>query len=39
MKAIAVVDKNLAIGKDGALLFRLPSDLAHFKAETLWKNA
>ncbi|MBO4880327.1 MAG: dihydrofolate reductase [Firmicutes bacterium] len=35
MKAIAVVDKNLAIGKDGALLFRLPSDLAHFKAETL----
>ena len=35
MKAIAVVDKNLAIGKDGQLLFRLPSDLAHFKAETL----
>ena len=35
MKAIAVVDKNLAIGKDGSLLFRLPSDLAHFKAETL----
>ena len=35
MKAIAVVDKNLAIGKDGGLLFRLPSDLAHFKAETL----
>ena len=35
MKAIAVVDKNLAIGKDGDLLFRLPSDLAHFKAETL----
>ena len=35
MKASAVVDKNLAIGKDGDLLFRLPSDLAHFKAETL----
>ena len=35
MKAIAVVDKNLAIDKDGDLLFRLPSDLAHFKAETL----
>ena len=35
MKAIAVVDKNLALGKDGDLLFRLPSDLAHFKAETL----
>ena len=35
MKAIAVVDENLAIGRDGDLLFRLPSDLAHFKAETL----
>lgn len=35
MKAIAVVDRNLAIGRDGDLLFRLPSDLAHFKAETL----
>ncbi len=35
MKAIAVVDRNLAIGKDGQLLFHLPSDLAHFKAETL----
>lgn len=35
MKAIAVVDNNLAIGRDGDLLFRLPSDLAHFKAETL----
>ena len=35
MKAIAAVDRNLAIGKEGALLFRLPSDLAHFKAETL----
>ena len=35
MKAIAVVDKNLAIGRNGQLLFRLPSDLAHFKAETL----
>ena len=35
MKAIAVVDRNLAIGRDGQLLFHLPSDLAHFKAETL----
>ena len=35
MKAIAVVDRNLAIGRDGQLLFYLPSDLAHFKAETL----
>ncbi len=35
MKAIAVVDRNLAIGKNGQLLFHLPSDLAHFKAETL----
>ena len=35
MKAIAVVDRNLAIGKDNDLLFRLPSDLAHFKAETI----
>ena len=35
MKAIAVVDKNLAIGREGQLLFHLPSDLAHFKAETL----
>lgn len=35
MKAIAVVDRNLAIGRDGQLLFHLPSDLAHFKEETL----
>ncbi len=35
MKAIAVVDRNFAIGKEGGLLFHLPSDLAHFKAETL----
>ena len=35
MKAIAAVDRNLAIGKNGDLLFRIPSDLAHFKAETL----
>ena len=35
MKAIAAVDCNLAIGKGGDLLFRIPSDLAHFKAETL----
>ena len=35
MKAIAAVDRNLAIGKNGELLFRIPSDLAHFKAETI----
>ncbi len=38
MKAIAVVDKNLAIGKNGNLLCRLPKDLAHFKEETLGKT-
>ena len=35
MKAIAVIDRNLALGYQGNLLFRLPSDLAHFKANTL----
>ncbi len=35
MRAIAVVDKNLAIGRNGALLFRLPSDLRHFRELTL----
>lgn len=35
MKAIAVVDKNLAIGRENGLLFRLPKDLQHYKEETL----
>lgn len=35
MKAIAAVDKNLAIGRGNRLLFHLPGDLAHFKAATL----
>ena len=35
MKAICVIAANLAIGKNGGLLFRLPSDLKHFKAHTL----
>lgn len=38
MKAIAVVDKNLAIGREGNLLCRLPGDLEHFKAATLGKT-
>ncbi|MBR0138682.1 MAG: dihydrofolate reductase [Firmicutes bacterium] len=35
MIAIAVVDKDLAIGNKGGLLFRLPEDLKHYKQETL----
>lgn len=35
MKAIAAVDKNLAIGRGNRLIFHLPGDLAHFKAATL----
>ena len=38
MKAIAVTDRNLAIGNNGGLLFRLPSDLRHFKENTLGKT-
>ena len=38
MKAIAVIDKNLAIGKLGDLLCRLPKDLANFKKLTLGKT-
>ena len=37
MKAIAVVDKNLAIGRENSLLFSLPADLKHYKEETLGK--
>ncbi len=35
MRAVAVVDKNLAIGRDGSLLFRLPSDLKQLKELSL----
>ena len=38
IKAIVVVDKNLAIGNKGKLLFRIPSDLKHFKKETLLRT-
>lgn len=38
IKAIVVVDRNLAIGNKGSLLFRIPSDLKHFKKETLLKT-
>jgi dihydrofolate reductase len=38
MKAIAVIDKANAIGRGGKLLFRLPGDMAHFRAETLGKT-
>ena len=38
IKAIVAVDKNLAIGNKGKLLFRIPSDLKHFKKETLLKT-
>ncbi len=38
MIAIAVIDRNRAIGRNGALLCRLPGDLAHFKNTTLGKT-
>ena len=38
MKAIAVIDKNRAIGKNGGLLYRIPSDLKHFKNETIGRT-
>ena len=31
MNAIAAVDKNWAIGREGGLLFRLPTDMKHFR--------
>ncbi|MDD2216611.1 MAG: dihydrofolate reductase [Eubacteriales bacterium] len=37
MKAIVVVDKNWAIGKNGSLLIHLPGDLKHFKEKTRGK--
>lgn len=38
IKAIVAADRNLAIGYKGGLLFRIPSDLKHFKKETLLKT-
>lgn len=38
MKALAVVDKNLGLGYKNGLLFRLPSDLAHFRRHTLGQS-
>lgn len=35
MKALAVIDKNLALGYNNDLLFHLPTDLAHFKKHTI----
>lgn len=35
MNAIVVVDRNWAIGRDGALLFNLPTDMQHFRDLTL----
>ena len=35
MTTIACVDRNWAIGRRGELLFRLPADLARFKAITM----
>ena len=35
MKALAVVDKNRALGYKNDLLFHLPTDLAHFKKHTI----
>ena len=38
MKALAVIDKNRALGYKNDLLFRLPTDLAHFKKHTIGKT-
>ena len=38
MKAIVIVDKNWAIGKDNKLLAHLPGDLKYFKERTLGKT-
>ena len=35
MNAIVAVDKNWAIGRDGGLLFSLPTDMKRFRALTL----
>ncbi|MCL1808290.1 MAG: dihydrofolate reductase [Clostridiales bacterium] len=38
MNAIAAVDENWGIGRNGKLLVRLPGDLKHFKEKTLGKT-
>lgn len=38
MNAIAAVDRNWAIGKDGNLLVHLPGDLKYFREKTLGKT-
>ena len=38
MKALAVIDKNLALGYKNDLIFHLPTDLAHFKKHTLGQS-
>ena len=38
MKAIVAVDKRLAIGRAGDLLYRIPSDMKHFRRETLGRT-
>ena len=35
MNAIVVVDKNWAIGREGGLLFSLPTDMKRFRSLTL----
>lgn len=35
MNAIVVVDQNWGIGREGGLLFSLPTDMKHFKSLTL----
>ena len=35
MKAIVVVDRNWAIGKNGDLLVHLPGDLRYYKEKTI----
>ncbi len=35
MNAIVVVDQNWAIGREGGLLFSLPTDMKHFRSLTL----
>ena len=35
MNAIVVVDRNWAIGRDGGLLFSLPTDMKRFRSLTI----
>ena len=38
MKAIVAVDKNWAIGRNGALLTRIPADMKRFRALTIGRT-